>query len=99
MASGFLKDLIEAGHLSQEMSYLALNPCKLRRARQGVMASAQKQDTVRATEETIRAISFDGRKDNTRVLLPSSDGSLHPQMIKEEHISVTWWQVPWTLHT
>ena len=89
MASGFLKDLIAAGHLSQEMSYLILDPCKLRRARQGVMTSAQEQDTIRATEETIRAISFDGRKDNTRVLLPGSDKSLHPRMIKEEHISVT----------
>ena len=66
MASGFLKDLIEAGHLSQEMSYLALDPCKLRRARQEVMTSAQEQDTFRATEEKITAISFDGRKDNTR---------------------------------
>ena len=90
MATGYLKDLIAAGHLSQEMSYLTLDPCKLRRARQEVMTSAQEQDTIRATEETIRAISFDGRKDNTRVLIPGSDGNLHPRIVKEEHISVTW---------
>ena len=66
MATGYLKDLIAAGHLSQEMSYLALDPCKLRRARQEVMTSAQEQDTFRATEEKSTAICFDGRKDNTR---------------------------------
>ena len=66
VATGYLKDLIAAGHLSQEMSYLTLDPCKLRRARQEVMTSAQEQDTFIATEEKITAISFDGRKDNTR---------------------------------
>ena len=66
MANGLLKDLMACGHLSQEMSYLALDPCKLRRARQEVMTSAQEQDTFRTTEEKIMAISFDGRKDKTR---------------------------------
>ena len=55
MANGFLKDLMARGHLSQEMSYLALDPCKLRRARQEVMTSAQEQDTFRTTEEKIMA--------------------------------------------
>ena len=40
VASGFLKDLIAAGHLDKDMAYLALDPSKLRRAREMVMAGA-----------------------------------------------------------
>ena len=38
VATGYLKDLIAAGHLSKDLSYLTLDPNKLRRARQSVMA-------------------------------------------------------------
>ena len=90
VASGFLKDLIAAGHLTEKMDYLALDPNKLRRARQSVMTKAQEKEEVRANVEKIESIYFDGRKDKTRAMIADSRGRLHPRIIKEEHVSVTW---------
>ena len=89
VASGFFKDLIEAGHLKEEMSYLALDPSKLCRASQTVMTTAQKKEEENTNEEKIESIYFDRRKDMTRVLIPDSKGRLHPRKIREEHVSVT----------
>ena len=33
---------------------------------------------------------YDGRKDWTKTLISDKYGKLHPRVIKEEHISVTW---------
>ena len=44
VASGFLKDLISAGYLSKDMSFLAVDPSKLRRARESVMGGATKSE-------------------------------------------------------
>ena len=90
VATGFLKDLIAAGHLSEQMDFLAMDPNKLRRARQSVMTRAKEKEEVRATEEKIESIYFDGRKDKTRAMVPDARGQLHPKIIKEEHVSVTW---------
>ena len=89
VATGYLKDLIAAGHLSKDLSYLTLDPNKLRRARQSVMTRAQKEDLEKARKERIKAIYFDGRKDKTRAMLPDLCGRLHPKIVKEEHVSVT----------
>ena len=34
--TGFLRDLIDAGHLSPDLAYLAVDPSKIRRAREAV---------------------------------------------------------------
>ena len=41
VATGYLKDLIAAGHLSKDLSYLTLDPNKLCRARKSLMTRAQ----------------------------------------------------------
>ena len=41
IASGFLADLIEAGFISAELSYLAVDPSKIARARKNSMKSAR----------------------------------------------------------
>jgi hypothetical protein len=89
VATGFLKDLISAGHLSEDKASLAVDSHKMKRAREKVMSAASETEDARAQEETIRAIGYDGRKDKTRAMVPDSRGQLHPRMIKEEHISVT----------
>ena len=43
VVTGFLKDLIAAGQLSEQMDFLAMDPNKLRRARQSVMTIDQGQ--------------------------------------------------------
>ena len=52
-ATGFLKNLIAAVHLSEQMDFLAMDPNKLRRARQSVMTRAKEKEEVGATEEKI----------------------------------------------
>ena len=90
VATGFLKDLIAAGHLHKDMQYLAMDRGKLRRARHQVMKGAQVKDEERQTKGELQGICFDGRKDETRVLQADEIGRLHPRIVKEEHISVTW---------
>ncbi|KAG0698754.1 hypothetical protein GWK47_025973 [Chionoecetes opilio] len=89
LASGFLQDLIADGHLSPDISYLVCDPNKLRRARQDAMASARDLDQGKHQGTKIVGLSYDGRKDKTRAMVPDSYGKLHPRLIREEHVSVT----------
>ena len=50
-------------------------------------ASAKDKEKIKNSE--VIGISFDGRKDLTRALIPDSTGKLHPRIIKEQHISLT----------
>lgn len=90
VATGYLKDLIAAGHLPADKAYLALDPSKVRRGREKVMSGAKIKEEKKAKEEDIVGIGYDGRKDMTRVLLADAQGKVHPRLVKEEHISVTW---------
>ena len=67
ITSGFLLDLIEAGHLQPEMAYLAVNKEKVSRGKTAVMKMAGERGDTAATEDQITAIFFDGRKDKTQV--------------------------------
>ena len=90
IATGYLKDLIAAGHLPADKAYLALDPSKVRRGREKVMTGAKIKEEKKAKEEEIVGIGYDGRKDLTRVLLADTQGKVHPRLVKEEHVSVTW---------
>ena len=61
IASEFLKDLIAAGHLSQEMAYLACDPSKLVRARKAAMGIALEKDKVKHEGVKITGLGYDGR--------------------------------------
>ena len=50
------------------------------------MKSARAKDKEKIKDSEIIGISFDGRKDLTRALIPDSTGKLHPRIIKEQHI-------------
>mgnify|MGYP001493403050 CR=1 FL=1 len=52
-ATGFLKNLIAAVHLSEQMDFLAMDSNKLCRARQSVMTRAKEKEEAGATEEKI----------------------------------------------
>ena len=69
MVSGFLRDLIAARHLEEDLAYLVVDPSKMRRAREAVMGGATAVEDTKAKEEIIEAIYFDGRKDKTRALV------------------------------
>ena len=88
--SSYLKDLISAGHLSPEKSYLACDPSKLYRARKKVMADSRCKDKIERESGKIKGMSYDGRKDRvTRVMVCDSLGKKKIRVISEEHESVT----------
>ena len=89
IGTAYLQDLIKAGHLPPNMSYLDIDPIKIVRARKVSMNKSREEDTEKEGEEKITGIYFDGRKDKTRALIPDSFGKVHPRIVKEEHISVT----------
>ena len=90
VAFSFLLDLIEGGILSQEFSYLTLDKSKVQRWRNQVMFQASEIAGNMTTDETIKGIFFDARKDNT--LYNEKDtvtGRFHSKIKKESHVSVT----------
>ena len=90
ITTGFLKDLIAAGILQPEMSYLACDPSKIERARKGAMSNARDLDQNRYMKENIEGFSYDGRKDkHTRAIVTDSCGKTRMRMVKEEHVSVS----------
>jgi hypothetical protein len=88
--TGIIKDFIAAGYLSPDMSYLSVDPNKMRRAKNNVMKENTIIEANKCSNENIIGIAYDGRKDWTKTLIPDKYGKLHPRVIKEEHISVSW---------
>ena len=72
------------------MAYLAPDPKKVHRSREKVMKTIKQQEINKLNEGDIIGIGYDGRKDSTKVLKKDSSGQLHPTVVKEEHVSVTW---------
>ena len=60
IASSFLQDLISAGHLSPEMSYLACDAKKIDRARKAAMKSAQWNANVKHASKTYEGVFAEG---------------------------------------
>ena len=90
IATEYLKDLIAAGILPPEMSYLACDRSKIQRARKHVMSQSRNTQHEISTKEQICGISYDGRKDkHTRAMVSDSFGNIRMRMVKEEHISVS----------
>ena len=90
ISSSYLKDLIAAGHLPAEFSYLAVDPSKMVRARKAAMKDAVLTDEAKHEGEKIVGMSYDGRRDKrTRAMVPDSFGKMRMRVITEEHESVT----------
>lgn len=90
LASAFLLDLIAAGFMAPELSYLACDPSKLSRARKVVMKDSKEKDKEKHEGEKIVGMGYDGRRDKqTRAMVADSFGKLKMRLITEEHESVT----------
>ena len=90
IASEYLKDVIAAGHLPQEKSYLACDRGKLVRARKETMKVSRETDFERHEGTEIIGLGYDGRRDpHTRAMVSDSLGNQRMRIIKEEHESVS----------
>ena len=82
IASSFLRDLIEAGHLSPEMTYLTCDPSKIVRTRKSSMEDSKEKDKEKYSVEKIVGLGYDGRRDkHTRAMVPDSTGKLRMRVI------------------
>ena len=87
IASGFLSDLIAAGHLPPEKIYLACDTKKMWRAKQRAMSSVRVSNE---NEDPIQAVFFDGKRDKTKVIEVNEEtGRPHQRAVKEDHITIT----------
>ena len=84
ICSEFLKDLIVAGHVSEDKSYLACDRMKVERARKLAMIESERKIS------NITGIGYDGKKDkNTRAMITDLNGNRKLGKITEEHVSIS----------
>ncbi|XP_065670747.1 uncharacterized protein LOC136089067 [Hydra vulgaris] len=90
IASGFLKDLVEAKIVPESAIYLLLDKNKVHRAKDKVMSECQNIGENRFECEDISCILFDGRSDKTNVLTSNDETKkFYPSIQKEDHYTLT----------
>lgn len=90
MASSFLGDLIRAGEISPSKAYLGVDPRKLQRARDRVLAEASVKGEAQTDEDTIQNIMFDSRMDATKVRhFDPETGQFFARIEVQDHYTVT----------
>ena len=61
MTSGFLQDLIKSGELPESSQNLIIDPKKIHRAREAIMAKVNAAEEQKTEEETIETLLVDAR--------------------------------------
>ena len=90
VCSSYVADLINAGILSPSKIYLALDPGKLRRARDSLMSSATGRGNDMTDEADIQCVMFDSRLDQTKVRSYDEEtGKYYPDVVTEDHYTLT----------
>ena len=80
ISSGYLKDLIDAGHLPTDFAFLAVDRNKMVRARKTAMKEAIIIDEEKHQGDAIIGLSYDGRRDKkTRLCRPPN---MSPQTLR-----------------
>ena len=91
-ASAYLGDLIRAGVLPPDATYLAVDPAKVQRARDSLIAEATCSGLEQLEEDKPNCLLFDSRIDATRVLHYDEETGKFYTMVeleKEDHYTVT----------
>ena len=80
---------VDAGLITAADSHLVIDHNKIKRAQEKLVAELQNEFENNITKNGISCILFDGRKDDTRVMLKINGCERSfPGLIKEEHYSV-----------
>ena len=87
--TAFLGDLINAGEISPSKSYLAVDPRKLRRERDKVLASASERGAQQTDDDDVTHIMFDSRLDQTMVRpFDEETGKYYPRTEIQDHYTL-----------
>ena len=90
IASGFLRDLIAAGHLFPDAVHLACVPSKLFRARKSGIERSKEKGMQQNLSTKIVGVGYDGRRDkHTRAMVLDVSEKPKIEVITEEHHAVT----------
>lgn len=80
---------IDAGLISSEDTRLVIDHAKVKRAQEKVIKTLQNSFEEEVKEEGVSCLLFDGRRDETKVLLEAEESDRQfPGLVKEEHYSV-----------
>src|SRR5688572_431723 len=80
---------IDAGLVTQFDTTLVIDHNKVRRAQERVMKELDAKFEDEIQQNGISCIFFDGRRDETKVMLKAEvHGKMYPGLVKEEHITV-----------
>jgi len=80
---------IDAGLITQWDTVLVIDHNKVRRAQERIMKELEAKFAVELQENGISCILFDGRRDETRVMVQAEEnGKMYPGVVKEEHYTV-----------
>ena len=80
---------IDAGLISQNETDLVIDHNKVRRAQERVMQKLETNLDEELRENGISCIFFDGRRDQTKVMLRAEENNkMYPGIVKEEHYTV-----------
>ena len=88
--TGFLKDLVDAGYLTEEdKAFLTCDSTKIFRAKEKLMSCARLTEETRALNSDVECIFFYGRADKTKVLtFQEETKKYHKSVITEEHYTL-----------
>ncbi|XP_047127448.1 uncharacterized protein LOC124808427 [Hydra vulgaris] len=90
IASGFLKDLVEAKVVPESALFLLLDKNKVHRAKDKVMSECQVFAENRLDSENVSCILFDGRSDKTNLMTFNEETKkFYPLIKKEDHYTLT----------
>ena len=76
----------DAGWISAAADVQSVDRHKIDRAKSALMKDAQMESKKALSD--VMCILFDGKKDDTKVMIQGKDGHYHQSVIKEEHYSV-----------
>ena len=90
ICTSFLGDLINAGELPSDKRYLAVDPRKLRRARDKVLSAATERGNQQTEEDNITNVMFDSRLDQTCVnVFDMQTRRYYPGTEVQDHYTLT----------
>ena len=90
LSTAYLGDLIRAGVLTEDSAYLAVDPSKVQRAKEKVMAKAREKGEIRTQKEDIKCIMFDARLDKTKVRhYDEETGKFFPRVETQDQYTIT----------
>ena len=81
--------LIDIGMVTKENASLIIDPSKVQRAREKIMAEERTEADHKLGETQLECVFFDARKDKSKMVVEDEDGEEFARTLDEEHYTLT----------